>query len=50
MQHKPLRFALWLLVAGLSFGLSLGWPWLVLLGLIGPVVWLMGSFIWNALQ
>jgi hypothetical protein len=47
MQHKPLRFALWLLVAGLSFGLSMGWPWLVLLGLIGPVVWRCGYFADN---
>ncbi len=50
MPHNPLSFSLWLLVAGLSFGLSLGWPWLVLLGLIGPVVWLFGSVAWHALQ
>jgi hypothetical protein len=50
MKHNPLRVALWLLIAGLSFGLSLGWPWLVLLGLIGPVVWLTASLVWNALQ
>ena len=39
-MKNPFTFALWLAVAGLSFGISLGWGWLVLLGLLGPlVVW-----------
>jgi hypothetical protein len=29
---------MWLAVSGLSFGISLGWGWLVLLGLIGPLL------------
>jgi 2-keto-4-pentenoate hydratase len=38
MRHtNPFKLAAWLAVAGLSFGLSLGWGWLVLLGLLGPI-------------
>ena len=48
-HFKPLQLALWLVVGGISFGLSLGWGWLVLLGFIAPIIvigmWLLGYFL-----
>lgn len=38
MMYKPLQFAACLAVAGVSFGLALGWGWLVLAGLALPLV------------
>jgi hypothetical protein len=42
---NPFTFALWLAIAGLSLGISLGWGWLVLLGLIGPIAVLVWAFV-----
>ena len=44
-MRNPFAFALWLAVAGISFGISLGWGWLVLLGLVGPLVVLTAAWI-----
>ena len=49
MAFKPLPFALMLAVGGISFGLSLGWGWLVLAGFIAPIIviglWLLAYFL-----
>jgi 2-keto-4-pentenoate hydratase len=42
---NPLTLALWLAIAGVSFGISLGWGWLVLLGLLGPLAVLAAALI-----
>ncbi len=36
-KYNPFSFALWLAIAATSVGISLGWGWLVLLGLLGPI-------------
>ena len=38
MAYKPLQFAAWLAVFGVSCGLAMGWGWLVLAGLLCPLV------------
>lgn len=38
MTYKPLKFAAWLAVFGISFGMALGWGWLVVAGLVLPLV------------
>ena len=38
MTYKPLQFAAWLAVFGVSFGLAMGLGWLVLAGLVLPLV------------
>ncbi len=46
MTFQPFKLALWLFVAGISFGLSLGWAWLVLLGLFRPIALLTACAVW----
>ena len=45
MTYKPLKFAAWLAVFGISFGLALGWGWLVLAGLVLPLVVLVAAVV-----
>lgn len=45
MTYKPLQFAAWLAVAGISFGLALGWGWLVVAGLVLPLVVLVAAVV-----
>lgn len=50
MILHPFKLAFWLFVAGISFGLSLGWGWLVLLGLLGPIALLGACAVWPLLR
>jgi hypothetical protein len=50
MPFQPFKLALWLFVAGISFGLSLGWAWLVLLGLLGPIALFTLYAVWPFFQ
>jgi membrane protein implicated in regulation of membrane protease activity len=43
--NHPITFAFWLAIAALSAGISLGWPYLVLLGLLGPLLVLLAAFV-----
>lgn len=45
MMYKPLQFAACLAVAGVSFGLAMGWGWLVVAGLIVPLVVLVAAVV-----
>ena len=40
MAFKPITFAFWLAVAGVSFGLSLNAGWLLLVGVFGAIAFL----------
>jgi hypothetical protein len=44
-KTNPFLLALCLALGGISFGLSLGWGWLVLVGLLGPIVVLLWACI-----
>lgn len=50
MVYKPLALALCLFVGGISFGISLGWGALVVLGLVAPPVVLGGYLLLGALR
>ncbi len=50
MTFHPFKLAFWLFVGGISFGMSLGWGWLVLLGLFAPLVLLMFCAVWPFFQ
>ena len=45
MSYKPLQFAAWLAVAGISFGLALSWGWLVLAGIALPILVLAAAVV-----
>lgn len=44
-KTNPFLLALCIALGGISFGLSLGWGWLVLVGLLGPIVVLLWACI-----
>ena len=46
MTKAPLKLAAWLAVFGVSFGLAQGWGWLVLAGLLCPLVVLALAVVW----
>lgn len=45
MTFKPIKLAIWLFIFAVSFGVSLNWAWLVLLGLLVPILLLVISII-----
>lgn len=47
MKFKPLQFALWLFIAGVSFGTALNAGWLVFLGLALPPALLGGWLLYS---
>lgn len=50
MPIHPIRLAVWIAVAGISFGLALSSGWLILLGLVLPIAVLGGFLIFSMLQ
>jgi hypothetical protein len=50
ITYKPIKLSLWLFVGGVSFGVALGWGWLILLGLLLPIGVLGGFLVFSLLQ
>lgn len=47
---NPIKLSLWLFVGGISFGVTLSWGWLILLGLLLPIGVLGGFLAFSLLQ
>ena len=49
MVYNPFLFALWLVVACVSFGISLGWGTLIVLGFVAPLM-VLGLYLLTPLR